>query len=126
MYRFLFCALLLPSLLQADSQNLLLITIDTVRADHLGCYGYSAAKTPNLDRIAKRGLVFQNAICQAPLTLPSHTSLMTGLYPYHHGVHDNAGMVNPKTVTLAKILKSKGYHTYAFIGGFPLDHRFGL
>lgn len=125
--RLIFFLLLLPSLLFAAPQkNVLLITIDTLRADHLGCYGDRAAKTPNLDALARRSMVFEKAVSQAPLTLPSHTSLMTGLYPFHHGVHDNAGTVNPTSSTLAEILRQNGYHTYAFVGGFPLDHRFGL
>src|SRR5262249_40732314 len=105
MYRTVFCLLLFPAILHAEKQNLLLITIDTLRADHLGCYGSREVQTPNLDAIARDSLFFENAVCPAPLTLPSHTSLMTGLYPYHHGVHDNAGSVNPKELTLAEILR---------------------
>jgi arylsulfatase A-like enzyme len=71
-------------------------------------------------------MLFEKAFCPAPLTLPSHTSLMTGRYPVHHGVRDNAGSVNPAELTLAEALKLSGYHTYAVVGGFPLDHRFGL
>jgi tetratricopeptide (TPR) repeat protein len=127
MYRFAFCLFLLfPTFLAAEKPNLLLITIDTIRADHLGSYGNSRVRTPNLDAIAASSLFFENAVCQAPLTLPSHTSLMTGRYPHHHGTHDNAGTVNDRELTLAEILRKNGYHTYAFIGGFPLDHRFGL
>lgn len=126
MYRFLFCLFLLPALADAARQNLLLITIDTLRADYLGCYGNQLVRTPNLDAIAGKGLFFRNAVSPAPLTLPSHTSLMTGLYPYHHGVRDNAGSVSAKQVTLAEILRRNGYHTYAFVSGFPLEHRFGL
>src|SRR5437764_9453275 len=77
----------------ANKQNLLLITIDTVRADHLGCYGYKQARTPNLDALAGQSLFFENAISSVPLTLPSHTTLLTGLYPFHHEVHDNAGVL---------------------------------
>ncbi|HJZ12371.1 MAG TPA: sulfatase, partial [Acidobacteriota bacterium] len=127
MYRFIFCALLFSSVVAAaEKPNLLLITIDTLRADHLGCYGSRTARTPNLDALARESLFFENAVCQAPLTLPSHTSLLTGRYPYHHGVHDNAGAVNQRELTLAEVLKQQGYHTYGFIGGFPLDHRFAL
>lgn len=126
MYRFLFFILILPALLSAEKPDLLLITIDTLRADHLGSYGNQKVRTPNLDALAKRSLFFENALCPAPLTLPSHTSLMTGRYPIRHGIHDNAGVVDPKETTLAEILRANGYHTYAFVGGFPLDHRFGL
>ena len=127
MGRFAFCLFLLfPAILAAEKPNLLLITIDTLRADHLGSYGNRKVRTPNLDAIAAASLFFENAVCQAPLTLPSHTSLMTGRYPIHHGTHDNAGTVSQREVTLAEILRKNGYHTYAFVGGFPLDHRFGL
>jgi choline-sulfatase len=126
MHRFLFFLLLCSGLAHAEKQNLLLITVDTLRADHLGCYGNKEVHTPNLDGIAKESLFFENAICPAPLTLPSHTSLMTGRYPYHHGVRDNAGAVNQKETTLAEILQQNGYHTFAFVSGFPLEHRFGL
>jgi cytochrome c-type biogenesis protein CcmH/NrfG len=127
MVRRMFLLLLVPAILfAAPKQSVVLITLDTTRADHLGCYGYAAAKTPNLDALARRSLFFQTAVCQAPLTLVSHTSLMTGLYPYHHGIRDNAGIVDSKLTTLAEILRQDGYHTYAFVGGFPLDHRFGL
>ena len=125
MYR-LILFLLLPACAAAAPPNLLLITIDTLRADHLGAYGRKDARTPNLDALAAKSVLFEQAICAAPLTLPSHTSLLTGRYPYHHGVRDNAGRVPEKETTLAEILKQQRYHTYAAVGGFPLDHRFGL
>jgi tetratricopeptide (TPR) repeat protein len=125
-FRILLIALIFPALLSAAQPNLLLITIDTIRADHLGCYGNSTIKTPVLDSIANKSLFFENAICAAPLTLPSHTSLMTGRYPIHHGTRDNAGRVRDQEQTLAETLKAHGYNTYAFVSGFPLDHRFGL
>ncbi|MCI0416603.1 sulfatase-like hydrolase/transferase [bacterium] len=127
MYRFTLVLLLIPVLLNAaEKPDLLLITIDTLRADHLGSYGNQTIRTPNLDSLARKSLFFENAICPAPLTLPSHTSLMTGRYPIRHGIRDNAGVVDSKELTLAEILRAKGYHTYAFVGGFPLEHRFGL
>lgn len=126
MFRTFLIVLIFPALLSAASKNLLLITIDTLRADHLGCYGNTTIKTPVLDSIAEKSLLFENAICAAPLTLPSHTSLMTGRYPIHHGTRDNAGQVGDQEQTLAEILKTNGYHTYAFVSGFPLEHRFGL
>jgi arylsulfatase A-like enzyme/tetratricopeptide (TPR) repeat protein len=126
-YRFCVVFLLLfAGFASAAKPDVLLITIDTLRSDHLGCYGNKSVRTPNLDRLAANALFFENAVCQAPLTLPSHTSLLTGRYPYHHGVHDNAGSVPAAEATLAEMLKRHGYHTYAFVGGFPLDHRFGL
>ena len=126
MYRLILFLLVIPAISAAAKPNLLLITIDTLRADRLGCYGRKEAHTPNLDALAQKSLLFENAISEAPLTLPSHTSLLTGRYPFHHGVRDNAGRLSESESTLAEILKANGYHTYAAIGGFPLDHRFGL
>src|ERR1700752_4646086 len=79
----------------ADQPNIILITIDTLRADHLGCYGYKQNTSPNIDRLASRGLIFRNAFATAPITLPSHASILTGLYPAHHGFHDNAFFQTP-------------------------------
>jgi choline-sulfatase len=108
------------------NQNVLLVTIDTLRADALSSYG-GGAKTPNIDRMASHGARFVNAHSQAVVTLVSHTSILTGQYPYQTGVRDNAGFrVSPSTVTLASMLKGRGFSTGAFIGGFPLTKRFGL
>jgi arylsulfatase A-like enzyme/tetratricopeptide (TPR) repeat protein len=107
--------------------SLVLVTLDTVRADHLGCYGDRQAVTPSLDRLASEGLRFANASSAVPLTLPSHTSLLTGLLPPHHGLRNNGvGALRPGTATLATLLAGAGYRTGAFIGAFVLDHRFGL
>jgi arylsulfatase A-like enzyme/Flp pilus assembly protein TadD len=107
-------------------QNVLLVTIDTLRADALGVYGGRAA-TPNLDRLASRGARFTFAHSHAVVTLPSHTSILTGRLPYEHGMRDNAGFrVKEGTVTLATRLKAAGFATGAFVGGFPLTKRFGL
>jgi arylsulfatase A-like enzyme/Tfp pilus assembly protein PilF len=107
--------------------NLLLVTIDTLRADHLPAYGYTKIHTPNLDRLANESFVFDNAIAQVPMTLPSHTSILTGLLPPVHGVRDNAGFIlDPKVTTVAETLKAKGYTTAAFISSFVLDSQFGL
>jgi arylsulfatase A-like enzyme/Flp pilus assembly protein TadD len=104
-----------------------LVTLDTVRADHLGCYGDREAVTPWLDRLAGEGLRFANASSAVPLTLPSHTSLLTGLLPPHHGLRNNGvGALRPGTATLATLLAGAGYRTAAFVGAFVLDHRFGL
>lgn len=126
MCRFFWLLAFAPSFLWAERPNLLLITIDTLRADRLGCYGYTKARTPHLDALARESMFFESAFCPTPLTLPSHTSLMTGRYPHRHGVRDNAGSVPASETTLAETLRQNGYHTYAFVGGFPLDHRFGL
>jgi arylsulfatase A-like enzyme len=107
--------------------NVLLITIDTVRADRLGCYGYAGAGTPNLDRLAAEGVRFANAYAQVPLTLPSHCSIMTGMYPVDHFVHNNgAYSLGPDLPTLAALLKGEGFRTAAFVASFTLDSRFGL
>ena len=108
-------------------KNVLLITIDTLRADHLSCYGYTKMKTAHIDALANEGVLFQNAFCQVPLTLPSHTSIMTGLYPVHHGVRNNGTFIfDKKSATLAKILSSYNYVTAAFVAAYVLDKRFGL
>lgn len=108
-------------------KNILLISIDTIRADHLSCYGYKKMKTNNIDYLANTGIMFTKAFCQVPLTLPSHTSIMTGLYPHHHGVRNNGTYIfDKKSPTLAKILKEKGFKTAAFISAYVLDRRFGL
>jgi len=73
--------------------NLLLVTIDTLRADRLGCYGYSQIETPNLDQLARRGVLFENAVAPAPLTAPSHASMMTGVYPTVHKVRNTGGFM---------------------------------
>jgi arylsulfatase A-like enzyme/Flp pilus assembly protein TadD len=104
-----------------------LVTLDTVRADHLGCYGDRQATTPWLDQLAAEGVRFADASSAVPLTLPSHTSLLTGLLPPHHGLRNNGvGALRPGTATLATLLAGAGYRTGAFLGAFVLDHRFGL
>ena len=110
----------------AAPRNVLLITLDTTRADHLGCYGYEPAKTPNLDDLAREGVRFARVYCPAPLTLPSHSSIMTGLYPATHGVRNNGHPLSPKFRTLAEILKGRGFATAAFVSSFSVDSRFGL
>jgi len=110
----------------APDQNILLITIDTLRADALSSYG-GAARTPNLDALAATGARFDFAHAHAVVTLPSHTSILTGRLPYEHGMRDNSGFrVKEGTATLATRLKAAGFATGAFVGGFPLTKRFGL
>lgn len=112
---------------KAKNNNIFLITIDTLRADHLGCYGYKRINTPNLDKIAKEGIKFKNAIVPVPLTLPSHASILTGTYPLYHGIKDNAGYFLDKNfITLAEVLQRQGYKTGATIGAFVLDSKWGL
>jgi arylsulfatase A-like enzyme/Flp pilus assembly protein TadD len=107
--------------------NVLLITIDTLRADALGSYGNVRAETPWIDRLAAEGVRFANARAHNVVTLPTHASILTGLYPQEHGVRDNSGFRLPAELpTLATILRQEGYRTGAFISAFPLDSRFGL
>jgi choline-sulfatase len=107
--------------------DVLLVTIDTLRADHVGCYGDRGAATPVMDALAARGARFAEAVVQVPLTLPSHASILTGVTPLVHGVRDNAGFVlgsSPRT--LAEAFQNAGYRTAAFVSGFPVHRRFGL
>ncbi|MGZ7033352.1 MAG: sulfatase, partial [Thermoanaerobaculia bacterium] len=109
------------------AQDVILVTIDTLRADSLGFAGNAAVKTPFLDSLASRGVVFRNAHAHNVITLPSHVNILTGLYPFQHGVRENAGFVlDPRHATVATMLRSAGYTTGAFVGAFPLDKRFGL
>src|SRR5262245_30445274 len=108
------------------ARNLLLVTIDTLRADHVGAYGYARSQASFVDEVARSGVAFENAYAAAPITLPSHATLMTGRYPPGHGSRDN-GMHVAKTVpTMATELKAHGFRTAAFVAAFPLDHQFGL
>ncbi|HXV63045.1 MAG TPA: sulfatase-like hydrolase/transferase, partial [Vicinamibacteria bacterium] len=107
--------------------NFLLITLDTLRADRLGSYGYALGATPNLDRIAREGVRFEEAVSPVPLTLPSHATILTGLFPMGHGVRDNGTyLLADEETTLAEILKAQGYETAAFVSSFVVDSRFGL
>ncbi len=110
----------------ASSYNVLLITLDTTRADHLGCYGYPRAKTPSLDGLAREGIRFARAYCPAPVTLPSHISILSGLYPIAHGVRNNGHHLPSGIRTLAGILRGRGYATAAFVSSFSVDSRFGI
>ena len=107
--------------------NVLLVSIDTCRADHLSCYGYKRPTTPNIDAVARDGAMFKMALTPVPLTTPAHSSMFTGTYPPTHGVHLNTyDRLADSNVTLAKILREAGYQTAAFVAAFPLDARFGL
>jgi arylsulfatase A-like enzyme/Flp pilus assembly protein TadD len=107
--------------------NVLLITLDTTRADRLGSYGYAQANTPNLDFLAENGVRFANAYCQVPLTCPSHCSILTGTTPLYHQVRNNgAYYLAPELQTLAEALKDQNMETAAFVSSFTVDSRFGL
>jgi arylsulfatase A-like enzyme/Tfp pilus assembly protein PilF len=107
--------------------NVLVITSDTTRADHIGCYGNRGVQTPVMDQLASEGVLCSHATTPSPSTLPAHSSLLTGMYPYHHGARANGTFrLEDKVTTLAERLKSDGYHTAAFVSAFVLDSRFGL
>ncbi len=123
------CFLELPAAFAAGtpSTNVVVITIDTLRADHLGCYGYKQIHTPNIDALAADGVRFERAYTPVPVTLPAHTAIFTGSYPMLSGIHDfSANKLNPQQPTLASVLKEHGYNTAAVIGSAVLDSRFGL
>lgn len=116
----------LAELIRTRTPNVLLISIDTLRADRLGSYGHAAARTPVLDALAARGLRFAQATTVAPLTLPAHASLLTGTFPTFHGVRDNGQFyLGEEQVTLAEVLAARGYRTGGFVGAFVLDRRWG-
>jgi tetratricopeptide (TPR) repeat protein len=111
---------------QAADKNVLIVTIDTLRGDALGCYG-GPARTPNIDRAAAEGIRFTSAHAQTVVTLPAHASILTGTYPFQHGYRENSGYrLKPGMPTIATLLNAQGFATGAFVGAFPLDARFGL
>ena len=108
-------------------KNVVLVSIDTLRADHVGCYGAKGNPTPNIDRLAARGVRFEKAWSAVPMTTPSHVTLMTGLMPPTSGVRTNGRERVPDgRTTLAEILRAKGFSTAGFVGAFPLDRQFGF
>src|SRR5262245_710953 len=107
--------------------NVLIVTLDTTRADRLRCYGYEGVATPNLDRLAREGVLFERATATVPLTLPSHSSIFTGKVPPHHGVHDNGGFfLSEGETTLAERFQKAGYATGAFVAAWVLDSKWGI
>jgi arylsulfatase A-like enzyme/tetratricopeptide (TPR) repeat protein len=107
--------------------NVILISVDTMRPDHLGCYGYRMIRTPNMDLLSREGITFTDALTSTPLTLPAHASMLTGLYPVSHGIRDNGSFVLlPDFTTLGEVLGTNGYATGAFIGASVLASRYGL
>src|ERR1700716_3340088 len=131
-FAFLWIASLLlicPGLL-AESKpalNVVIITVDTLRPDHLGCYGYKQIRTPNIDALAADGVRFERAYTAVPVTLPSHTVIFTGTYPTFSGMHDFAGnKLGSNQPTLAAVMKEHGYVTGAVVASAVLDSRFGL
>ncbi len=115
-----------PAAQKKPSTSVVLISVDTLRADRLSCYGYRALRTANIDSLALGGTLFSQTNSQVPLTLPSHASLLTSTHPFYNGVQDHGQPLSSKVNTLAAVLKDQGYRTAAFVGGFVLDKRFGL
>jgi arylsulfatase A-like enzyme/predicted Zn-dependent protease len=114
--------------LKGDRQyNYILITVDTLRADRIHCYGFPTIETPFMDLFASQGIQFERCIAQTPLTLPSHATILTGTHPLFHGVRDNGGFLVPQELaTLAEIFKERGYQTAAFVAAYVLDSKWGL
>lgn len=111
----------------ADSLNVLLISLDTTRADHLGCYGHGESRTPNIDALSAEGVRFTQCTSVAPTTLPSHASLLTGMYPFMHGARVNGQFfLHPDNASLAEILQSAGFATGAVVGAMVLNREYGL
>ncbi len=107
--------------------NVLIVTLDTTRADHLACYGREDIKTPNFDRLAAEGLLFEQAMTTAPITLPSHSTIFTGRYPLAHGVRDNGLFTLPESeVTIAERFRDLGYATGAVVASYPVTREFGI
>ena len=116
-----------PAKAELRPLNVVVITIDTLRPDHLHCYGYGKIETPTLDRIAQNGVLFENGVTQTPLTPPSHASIFTGLNPPTHKVRNTGGFVlSPSTPTLASLLQQRGWDTAAFVSSAVLKKRFGF
>jgi arylsulfatase A-like enzyme/Flp pilus assembly protein TadD len=116
-----------PSAKSRPRPNVILITIDTLRADHVGCYGSQAVKTPTLDGLAHDGVLFERAISQVPLTWPSHAVILTGTYPFQNGVQDFTGQpLAPQFRSVAQAFKQAGYATGAVVSAFVLDRSWGL
>ncbi len=112
---------------EIEKLNVILITIDTLRADRLSSYGSLDVETPTLDGFAAEGLRFSNAASTVPFTLPAHTSILTGLYPPGHGVRENVGYtVGDELTTLAESLSAHGWSTAGFVSSFVLDSRWGI
>ncbi len=113
--------------IKAAGMNLLVITLDTTRADRIGAYGYDKARTPNLDNLALSGIMFENGYTPVPVTLPAHCTIFTGRYPLGHRVRDNGTFfLDESQTTLAEMMRDNGYDTYAVIAAFVLLSKFGL
>jgi len=104
----------------AERPNVILLTVDTLRADHMGLYGYGRDTMPAVEEFARTAVVFENAVVPRGSTRPSYASMLTGLYPHHHGVRSNATVLHDEVVTLQELLGEAGYHTAGFVSNFVL------
>lgn len=117
----------LPAGVRRDRLNLVIVTLDTTRADRMGAYGNQEIETPSFDRLAREGVLFEQAVSVAPLTLPAHSSMFTGKFPPEHGVRDNGGFfLGAEQLTLAEVLKARGYRTGGFVAAYVLDSKWGI
>ena len=117
----------LPAGVSRDALNLIVITLDTTRADRMGAYGATDVETPAFDRLAREGVLFEQTMAPAPLTLPAHASIFTGKFPPEHGARDNGGFfVGPEHETLAEVVKAGGFRTGGFVAAFVLDSKWGI
>ncbi|MCY3928838.1 MAG: sulfatase-like hydrolase/transferase, partial [Acidobacteria bacterium] len=117
----------LPAGVGPGDLSLLLITLDTTRADRIGAYGFADIETPHMDRLAAEGVLFEQAEAVAPLTLPAHASIFTGQFPPAHGVRDNGAFyLDDEHVVLAEILRDEGLRTGGFVAAFVLDAKWGI
>ncbi|HEY7289833.1 MAG TPA: sulfatase-like hydrolase/transferase [Vicinamibacterales bacterium] len=117
----------LPAGVSPDQLNFLLVTLDTTRADRIHAYGFEPIETPNLDRLAREGVLFEEAVAPAPLTLPAHSSIFTGKFPPAHGVRDNGGFfLDDRETTMAERLRDRGFTTGGFVGAYVLDRKWGV
>jgi arylsulfatase A-like enzyme/tetratricopeptide (TPR) repeat protein len=117
----------LPRGVSRDRLNLVIVTLDTTRADRIGAYGARDVETPAIDHLADEGVLFEQAVSAAPLTLPAHSSIFTGKFPPEHGVRDNGGFfLGPDQTTLAELLKARGYRTGGFVAAYVLAAKWGI
>ena len=117
----------IPRLKKNETFNLLLITIDSLRTDRIGAFGFEKARTPNIDRLAENGVMFRNCYAPAPLSFPSHCTVFTGREPIAHRVHNNGtDYLSESEETWAEVMKNHNYETYALVSSYLLHSKFGL
>jgi len=110
----------------ARPRNVVLISIDTLRADHLGAYGYERTTSPNIDALAAEGVLFENAVSPSSWTLPAHATLLSGVSPYRHGAVTSATRIRDDVPLLAELLQARGFHTVAFVNAPFVSRAYGF